>query len=133
MGKRRFAHTHTHTHTHTKPNHTTNLFAGSGFQCTSTYPTHNIGLTRMPSVACYPHQRFYLLSTTKCLISKKPQAMEHDLLNMHHIHTWNNFHIFKLYSCIPLLVQILITDSLRIVVLHVSVGEVERARGERPM
>jgi hypothetical protein len=125
MGKRSFAQTHT-------PNYNTNLFAGSGFQCTSTYRAHNIGLNRMPPVACYPYQTFYLLSTPKCLINKNINAKEHDLLNMHHIWTWNNFHIFKLRSCIPLLVQILITDSLRIIV-HVPVGEVKRARGERPM
>lgn len=120
MGKR-FA------HINIKTNHTKNLFAGSGFQCTSTYSTHNIGLT---SVACYLHQELYLLSTPKCLINKKIKAKENDLLNMHHIYTWNNFHIFQLHSCIPLLVQILITDFLRII-LHVPVGEVKRARGEK--
>lgn len=51
---------------------------------------------------------------------------------MHHLYTWNNFRIFKLHSCIPLPVQILITDSLRFI-LHVPVGEVKRARGEKPM
>jgi hypothetical protein len=120
-------------HIKSKENHTTtNLLTGSDFQCTSTYPTNNVWLIRTSSGTSYPHHKFYLLSWSEYLINKKITAKEHDLLNKHHIYTWNNFNISKLHSCISLLVQILITNYLRSI-FHVPTEEVNITRAEKSM